>query len=77
MATYRRTGPMSKSLIYVGLDVHKETIVIAMAVGRQAAVVVRIIANDRLQLIKVLDGLGAKERLRVCYEAGPTGYELA
>jgi transposase len=25
----------------------------------------------------VLDGLGAVERLRVCYEAGPTGFELA
>jgi transposase len=67
---------MRKSLVYVGLDVHKETIVVAMASGRQRAVVVRKIANDWPKLLKVLDGLGPKERLRVCYEAGPTGYDL-
>jgi transposase len=68
---------MRKSLIYVGLDVHKGTIVIAMAAGRGRAVVVRKIANDWVKLLKVLDGLGPKERLRLCYEAGPTGYDLA
>jgi transposase len=68
---------MKKSLVYVGLDVHKETIVVAMAVRRQPAVVVRKIVNDWPQLLKVLNGLGSDERLRVCYEAGPTGYDLA
>ena len=68
---------MKKSLIYVGLDVHKETIVIARASGRQKAVVVRKIANDYPKLCKVLADLGLAERLRVCYEAGPTGYDLA
>jgi transposase len=68
---------MKKSLIYVGLDVHKETIVVAMAVGKQPAVVVRKLPNDWIPFLKVLDGLGGKERLRVCYEAGPTGFELA
>jgi transposase len=68
---------MRKSLIYVGLDVHKETIVIARATGKQRAEVVRKIPNDWVKLLKVFDGLGPKERLRVCYEAGPTGYDLA
>jgi transposase len=68
---------MKKSLIYVGLDVHKDSIVIAMATGKQQAVVVRAIPSEWCQLLKILDGLGAKERLRVCYEAGPTGYDLA
>jgi transposase len=68
---------MRKSLIYVGLDVHKETIVVARAIGKQRAEVVRKIPNDWVKLLKVLDGLGPKERLRVCYEAGPTGYDLA
>ncbi len=68
---------MKKSLVYVGLDVHKDSIVVAMAAGRQPAVVVQRISSDWGQLVKVLDRLGAKERLRVCYEAGPTGYELA
>lgn len=68
---------MKKSLIYVGLDVHKATIVIASAQGKQPAAVVRKIVNDWSKLLKVLDDLGPTERLRVCYEAGPTGYDLA
>jgi transposase len=68
---------MRKSLIYVGLDVHQETIVIARAIGKQRAEVVKKIPNDWVKLLKALDGLGPKERLRVCYEAGPTGYDLA
>jgi transposase len=68
---------MKKSLIYVGLDVHKETIVIAMATDKQRGVVVSKIANDWAKLLKTLVGLGATERLRVCYEAGPTGFDLA
>ena len=68
---------MKKSLIYVGLDVHKDSIVVAMATKRQPAVVVRKMLNDWVQLVKTLDGLGKKDCLRVCYEAGPTGYDLA
>jgi transposase len=68
---------MKKSLIHVGLDVHKNSIVIAMAVGRGEATVVRTIVNDWVILVKELDKLGGRQRLRVCYEAGPTGYGLA
>ena len=68
---------MKKSLVYVGLDVHKDSIVVAHALRRQPAVAWGRISNDWCQLLKVLDSLGAHERLRVCYEAGPTGYELA
>jgi transposase len=68
---------MKSSIIYVGLDVHKETIVIARASGRTKAEVVRKISNDYPKLCKVLGDLGTAERLRVCYEAGPTGYDLA
>lgn len=68
---------MRKSLIYVGLDVHKNSIVIAMATGKGEAVIVRTIVNDWVSLLKELDRLGGRHRLRVCYEAGPTGYGLA
>jgi transposase len=68
---------MKKSLIYVGLDVHKNSIVIAMATGRNRAMVVRTIPNDWATLVRVLAELGASQRLRICYEAGPTGYGLA
>ena len=37
---------MKKKVIYVGLDVHKDTIVVARACGRQRAVVVVKIGND-------------------------------
>ena len=68
---------MKTSVTYVGLDVHKDTVVVAMARGRQPAVLVGTIFNDWLTLAKVLDELGSQPRLRVCYEAGPTGYGLA
>ncbi len=35
------------------------------------------IPNDWARLFKLLGELGAASRLRVCYEAGPTGYGLA
>ena len=43
----------------------------------EPAQLLETIAADELLLLKVLDRLGPKSRLRVCYEAGPTGYGLA
>src|SRR5262245_36838251 len=64
-------------LRFVGLDVHKETVVIGIAdEGRGEAADVATIPNDTGQLIKRLRKLGSPERLRCCYEAGPTGYGL-
>lgn len=68
---------MRKNLTYVGLDVHKETIVVAVARGRGAAQVVECLPHDFQRLLKTLDRCGARDRLRVSYEAGPTGYGLA
>ncbi len=69
---------MRNSLRFIGLDVHKETITVAMAVaGREPAESVRTIGHDEQELLELLDGLGPKARLRVCHEAGPTGYGLA
>ena len=68
---------MSTMLTYVGLDVHKETIVFAVARdGRDAARELVTIRNDWPTLHKRLKQLGPVESLRVCYEAGPTGYGL-
>jgi transposase len=68
---------MRKSIVYVGLDVHKDTIAVGMAVRREEPVLVTNIPNDWHALAQVLDRLGSAPRLRVCYEAGPTGYGLA
>ncbi len=63
---------------YLGLDVHKDSIAIALAdEGRDAARNFKTIANDTAKLMKVLDKLTPEGgRLVVCYEAGPTGYGL-
>ncbi len=69
---------MNMKVRYIGLDVHKDTIVIAVAdEGRQEARVWKTIPYDTTRLLKALKLLQKEgERLEVCYEAGPTGYEL-
>ena len=69
---------MKKNLRFVGLDVHKDSISVAVAEsGRDPARLLETIPADEWLLLKVLDRLGPKSRLRVCYEAGPIGYGLA
>jgi transposase len=69
---------MRKNLRFVGLDVHKESIAVAVAdSGREPATLLETIPNDWMALLKVLDRLAPRARLRVCHEAGPTGYGLA
>jgi transposase len=69
---------MRTNLRFVGLDVHKDSISIAVAeAGREPARLLETVSAEEGLLLKVLDRLGAKSRLRVCYEAGPTGYGLA
>jgi transposase len=66
------------SVVYVGLDVHKDSITIAVArEGREAAETWKTIPYDGVRLRKALkvfvkDG----QVLKVCYEAGPTGFGL-
>jgi len=62
---------------FVGLDVHKETIALAVAdAGQGAAKVLTTIPNDFATLSKTLQRLGPPERVACCYEAGPTGFGL-
>ena len=67
-----------KKLLYIGLDVHKETITIATAdEGRQAAKEFKTIPSDYTRLLKAVRLLTPKGgSVAVCYEAGPTGYGL-
>jgi transposase len=68
---------MSATLRYVGLDVHKDSIVIAVAEdGVQPAEFLTKLPYDVPRLLKQLRKLGSAARLRCCYEAGPTGYGL-
>ena len=62
---------------FVGLDVHKETIAVAVAeAGRAPARLVGSVAHDVSKLLKVLVRYGDPEAVQVVYEAGPTGYGL-
>ena len=62
---------------FVGLDVHKETIAVAIAeTGRAPARLRGGIAHDVPKLLKLLAGYGEAGTVHVVYEAGPTGYGL-
>ena len=62
---------------YIGLDVHKDSIVIAVAEeGRSAARDVGKFPADWESLRKQLERLSRGFQLKLCYEAGPTGFEL-
>jgi transposase len=70
---------MTASVVYVGMDVHKDSIVIAVArEGREAAQKWKTLPYDGVRLRKALKSLVKEgEVLRVCYEAGPTGFGLS
>jgi len=67
---------MSPTLRYVGLDVHAETIAAAVADTDGTLHELGTIANRPAAVRKLLAKLGPPGTLRVCYEAGPTGYAL-
>ena len=63
---------------YVGLDVHADSITIAVAdEGRDAAQALGAVPNDFTSLTKILRRLGPSASVLCCYEAGPTGFGLA
>ena len=67
---------MGKNTRFVGLDVHAETIAVAVAEGRNRVRSLGTIANRPEAVRRLLGKLGKLSELRVCYEAGPTGYAL-
>src|SRR5216684_1035320 len=71
----RKESVMSKVSKFVGLDVHKATIAVAVARGDGAAESLGTIPNDPDAVVKLVRRLGAEDGLW-CYEAGPCGYEL-
>ena len=59
---------------FIGLDVHAETIAVAVAEPQGEVRSLGIIANRAESIRRLMKKLGPAEQLRVCYEASPTGY---
>lgn len=69
---------MGKGITFVGLDVHKESINVAMLLpGESQAVEWRVVHNPASvrRLVRKLQRTGAGT-LETCYEAGPCGYAV-
>ncbi|HAJ3957496.1 IS110 family transposase [Fictibacillus sp. Mic-4] len=68
---------MKDTIKYVGLDVSKEKIAVAVAEeGREEPRYFGMIRHKAEDVRKLVKKLGAAENLHVCYEAGVTGYGL-
>ena len=65
-----------REVVWVGLDIHKDTIAVAVAQGWAEPRSVATIANDSHQLPKLLRRLAEQGELRCAYEAGPCGYDV-
>lgn len=66
----------TSALTFVGLDVHRDTIAIALLRPGEHIPLEQTITNTPEAVRKQLRRWGDPRSLRVCYEAGPTGYEL-
>ena len=67
---------MKEKVRFLGLDVHAETIAVAIAEPDGEVRSLGTIANRAESIRKLVKKLGPVEQLRACYEAGPTGYVL-
>jgi len=65
------------SKVFVGLDVHKDSISVGVAQsGQQSARFVGKILHDVPKLLKQLEQVASPGSMAIVYEAGPTGYGL-
>lgn len=63
-------------LTFMGLDVHKDSISVGLLEPGAEVPASDRIFHDEASVRRLVDGFD-RARLRVCHEAGPTGYGLA
>lgn len=61
---------------FIGLDVHAETIAVAVAEPNGDVRSLGTVPNRPESVRRLVKKLGPAAHLRLCYEAGPTGYVL-
>src|SRR4029079_313280 len=67
----------ARSIIYLGMDVHKDSITIAvLPAGAKAPTRIERLPDTLAKLKRFLDRLGREGELRACYEASGAGYVL-
>ncbi len=65
------------STVYVGLDVHKDSITVAYALGTGEVELLGKIGTTKTDIDRLCKRLQSKARhIRIVYEAGPCGYGL-
>ena len=67
---------MKKDIRFIGLDVHAETIAVAVAEASGEVRSLGVIPNRPEAVKRLVKKLGPTGSLRICYEAGPCGYVL-
>jgi transposase len=69
--------PAARPIIYLGMDVHKESITIAV-LPADAKTPIRVdrLPNDLVKLKRWLERVAAQGEVRACYEASGAGYVL-
>ena len=74
----KETGPVkNKTKVYVGMDVHKDSVMIAvLPEGAAEPTLVKRLSHDPRGIRRLLDRLAREHEVRACYEASGAGYVL-
>jgi transposase len=71
------SAPTARPIIYLGMDVHKDSITIAvLPAGAKAPTRLERLPNDLPKLKKWIDRVARDGEIRACYEASGAGYVL-
>ena len=77
MSSVAAVVPVARTIIYLGMDVHKESITIAvLPADAKSPTRVDRLPNDLVKLKRWLDRAASQGELRACYEASGAGYVL-